>query len=124
MGNVNNVNIDRIKYLAKSQGLTMKFLCDCIGKHRGFLSCVRNGTDRIDEDELAIIAGKINTTVAYLIGKTDDPEIPKEPEELPDKNSLRLIGRDGSKIERKLTDEQMEMLRALISQLPEAPDNL
>jgi len=124
LGNMNNVNVDRIKELAKSKGITMKFLCECIGKYRGFLSCVRNGTDRIDSDELAVIANKINTTVAYLTGQTDDPEIPKEPEALPGKNSLHLIGRDGQKIERQLTDEQMQMLRALISQLPEAPDDI
>lgn len=124
MANVNNVDVDRIKARAKTFGITLKYLNQCIGKHDSFLSCVRNGTDRIDEAELAVIAQKINTTIAYLIGKTDDPEPPKVPEELPDKNSLRLIGRDGRRIERQLTDEQMEMLRALISQLPEAPDNL
>ena len=124
MANVNNVDVDRIKSRAKTFGITLKYLNQCIGKHDSFLSCVRNGTDRIDEEELAIIAEKINTTVAYLTGQTDDPEIPKESEALPDKNSLRLIGRDGQKIERQLTDEQMQMLRALISQLPEAPDDI
>ena len=123
MANVTNVNIDRLKSLAKSQGITMKYLCDCLGKHRGFLSCVRNGTDRIDEEELALIADKINTTVAYLTGQTDDPEPPAVPPELPDKNTLWLVGRDGKRIERQLSDEQMQMLRALVSQLPEAPDN-
>lgn len=77
MANVNNVKVDRIKQLAKANGITMKYLCDCLGKHRGFLSCVRNGTDRIDEEELAIIAAKIGTTAAYLTGQTDDPEVPK-----------------------------------------------
>ena len=124
MANVNNVNVDRIKIRAKTFGITLKFLNQCIGKHDSFLSCVRNGTDRIDEDELAIIAGKINTTVAYHTGQTDDPEPPKMSEELHDKNSLRLIGRDGRRIERQLTDEQMQMLRALISQLPEASDDI
>ena len=124
MANVNNVNVDRIKARAKTFGITLKFLNTCIGKHDSFLSCVRNGTDRIDEEELAIIASKINTTVAYLTGETDAPEPSKVPEDLPDKNSLRLIGRDGQLIERQLSDEQMQMLRALISQLPEAPDDI
>ena len=87
LANVTNVNIDRIKLLAKSRGFTMKYLCDCLGKHRGFLACVRNGTDRIDEDELAVIADKINTTVAYLTGQTDDPERPSKPPNMPNKNT-------------------------------------
>lgn len=78
MGNVHNVNVDRIKARAKSYGMTMAYLNRCLGKHDSFLSCVRNGTDRIDEDELAVIAEKIHTTTAYLTGQTDDPEIPQE----------------------------------------------
>ena len=76
MANVHNVNVDRIKLRAKTFGVTLEFLNQCIGKYRGFLSCVRNGTDRIDEEELSLIADKINTTVAYLTGQTDDPEPP------------------------------------------------
>lgn len=78
MSNVHNVDVDRIKVRAKEFGLSMSFLCKCIGKYATFLSCVRNGTDRIDEDELAVIAEKIHTTTAYLTGQTDDPEIPQE----------------------------------------------
>ena len=78
MGNVHNVDVDRVKNQAKRYGITMAYLNECIGKYRGFLSCVRNGTDRIDEDELAVIAEKIHTTTAYLTGQTDDPEIPQE----------------------------------------------
>ena len=77
MANVHNVNIDRIKARAKSNGITLKYLCDCIGKPRGFLSVVRSGRDYVDDRELAIIAAKINTTVEYLTDQTDDPEPPK-----------------------------------------------
>ena len=125
MDTIANVNVDRIKERAKSMGITMTFLCKTIGKYPTFLACVRNGTDRIDEDELAVIAGKINTTVAYLTGQTDDPEKPNAvPEGTSDKNILRLAGRDGTYQERILSDEQMEILRKLVAQLPEAPEDL
>lgn len=77
MANVPNVNVNKIKSRAKAQGMTLVYLNRCLGKHDSFLSCVRNGTDRIDEDELAIVAAKINTTVEYLTDQTDDPEPPK-----------------------------------------------
>lgn len=52
----------------------MTFLCSSIGKYPTFLSCVRNGTDRIDEDQLSIIAAVLGTTTEYLTNETDTPE--------------------------------------------------
>lgn len=39
-----------------------------------------------------------------------------------DKNILRMAGRDGSYVEKQLTDEQAKMVKMLIDQLPDAPD--
>ncbi len=74
--NVKNVNVDKIKTLAKEQGKTMKFLCDLLGKDRSFLTCVRNGNNHIDSNELQIIADELRTTVEYLTDKTDQKEKP------------------------------------------------
>lgn len=40
----------------------------------------------------------------------------------PGKNVIKIAGRDGSFVERKLTDEQMTALRLIIDQLPDAED--
>ena len=79
MGNVHNVDVNKIKTLAKTQGLTMTYLCTLIGKRATFLVDVRNGNDHIDENELSIIADKLHTTVEYLTGQTDDPAKPALP---------------------------------------------
>lgn len=79
MGILHNVNVDRIKALAKTQGLTMTYLCSLFGKRATFLSDVRLGKDHIDENELSIIADKLHTTVEYLTDQTDDPAKPAFP---------------------------------------------
>ena len=80
MANVHNSNVNKIKDLAKAQGITLKYFCDCFGKHRNFLTNVRNGKDYLDEDEIQFIADKLNTTVEYLTDQTDDPAKPAEKE--------------------------------------------
>lgn len=54
----------------------MTFLCQKLGKRRSFLVDVRNGNDRIDGNELKIIADELNTTIEYL---TDQTEVKEKP---------------------------------------------
>ena len=69
--------INRIQAFAKSQGITMKFLCDCLGKRRSFLTEVKAGKDKLDDDEIVVIARNLHTTPEYLRGETDDPSVPE-----------------------------------------------
>ena len=77
MVNTNNKpNVAKIKELAKEQGISQKFLCDCLEKRRSFLTEVAAGKDKIDPDELVIIADKLNTTIEYLTDQTEQKEKP------------------------------------------------
>lgn len=76
---VTNVDVNRIKALAKKQGIQMKYFCDYFGKAQSYFADIRNGKNRLDENELSIIADKLNTTVEYLTGQTDDPAKPALP---------------------------------------------
>jgi transcriptional regulator with XRE-family HTH domain len=73
------VNVDRIKELSKSHGISLKYFCDLFGKTRTYLADVRSGKNKMDESELEQIAEILETTVAYLTDETDDPA-PKEKE--------------------------------------------
>lgn len=73
--NVKDVQIDRIRELAKAQGVSMRYLCELVGKKRNFLAMVALGKDYVDENELTIIASRLGTTVDYLTGKTDEPGV-------------------------------------------------
>ena len=78
----NDVNIvQRMRSLAKSKGITLTYLCKCIGKRANFLSDVNLGNASLTDKELAIIANKLDTTVEYLTGKTDNPNIDESEQE-------------------------------------------
>lgn len=198
--------VARIQSLAKSKGISMKHLCDSIGKYRSYLACVRDGKVDISNEDVMTIADELGTTAPYLLGYVDEPDAPmlddeqqlqyllslakqmskeqfvdlkkyaidiiEQPaendgvylqlrndkrdlirqialmeedisgtkrsainsvllksddelkNEISDKNVLRLAGRDGEYVERVISDEQLKMLRALIDQLPRAPEDL
>lgn len=84
-------------------------------------------TEKIPIDRLQIIAKAIGTTTAYLMGweNADVPLAPSSREpDIPDRNIIRIAGRDGSYEERILTDEQIAALKVLLSQLPDASGDL
>lgn len=84
-------------------------------------------TEKIPIDRLQIIAKAIGTTTAYLMGweNADVSLAPSSREpDIPDRNIIRIAGRDGSYEERILTDEQISALKVLLSQLPDASGDL
>lgn len=80
MAKIPHVNIDKIKDLCKSKGLTMKFLCDQIARDRTYFANIRSGKTRIDDDEIEFIANMLDTTVDYLTDLTDQKEKPASDE--------------------------------------------
>lgn len=102
MANVNNINVDRIKSLAKQRGMTMAYINEYLGKYRGFLSSVRCGTDHIDEAELSIIARLLDTTPEYLTNQTDD----SAPYRIQDKACLNAL----MNIAKELTVPQVRII--------------
>ena len=73
--NVKDVQTNRIRTLAQAQGVSIRYLCELIGKRKGFLIDVERKKNSIDENELTIIASRLGTTVDYLTGKTDEPGV-------------------------------------------------
>lgn len=80
MAKIPHVNIDKIKDLCKSKGLTMKFLCDQIARDRTYFANIRSGKTRIDDGEIEFIAHMLDTTVDYLTDLTDQKEKPTSEE--------------------------------------------
>ncbi len=87
------------------------------------------------QDKLTILGLALNVSEAWLMGydvpasrdyssafKSEKDNFPSEGEltEGNDKNIIRIAGRDGSYVEKRLTDEQLAAVKTLISQLPDA----
>ena len=72
-----------------------------------------------DNQMLNILANYFNVSTDYLLGREKNP-FEKEP---PSKgNTVKIAGRDGSFIEKSLSDEQTDALRLIIEQMPDAGD--
>lgn len=63
--------VDRIKKLAKERGVSMTYLCTCIGMSKVyFVDAVRHNRE-IPYDKLSVLADVLRTTPEYLRGETD-----------------------------------------------------
>ena len=118
----------RILDIILSKEISYGELSDRTGIPKSALQRYATGeTEKIPIDRLQIIAKAIGTTTAYLMGweDTGDPlSPPPAKQDIPDRNIIRIAGRDGSYEERILTDEQIDALKVLLSQLPDASGDL
>ena len=102
---------DRIKELAKKQGLSINSLEEKLGYSRNTIYNLKNSkpsTERISE-----IADYFNVSTDYLLGRTDNPNIAgggSEPDDI-DKIIDRAMFFDGM----PLTDDDRRALRGIIS---------
>ena len=125
---------DRIKARRVQIGLTVDQVADRIGKNRATVYRYEsNDIEKFPLDILPPLAEVLNTTPAYLMGWSDSADhektknqaqtevIPFKPD---NRNVLRLAGRDGSYLERTLTDDQLKALTAILDQMPDASNDL
>lgn len=71
-------------------------------------------------EKMSLLASYLGVTTSELLGE-EKGSIPV-PEDGPAKNVIKIAGRDGSFIERRLTDEQIAALKLIVDQLPDADD--
>lgn len=78
------VNIDKIKTLAKSQGIKLNYLAAQIGVPHTYFADIKNKNRDIPDSRLAVIAELMSTATDYLRDKSDCPDAPATPAELKD----------------------------------------
>lgn len=118
---------DRLKTLRSRKNLSQMELSKQIGISKSSINMYERGEREPKFETLETIADYFNVDLDYLLGKTDIENraqaavIPFKPD---NRNVLRLAGRDGSYLERTLTDDQLRALTAILDQMPDASDDL
>lgn len=118
------VDFNRLEGLIKEQGRTKAFLCDKAGKRRNYITDARAGNGSISDEALAIFALELGTTVAYLTGESDEVRAEEKPagQESDELVNAIILGRDGKKVKRTYTKDQIEALYKLIDVMPYLDD--
>lgn len=132
--------LDRIKTLCDAKGETLASLERQL--HFGNGTIRRWGEAIPSGDKLTKVADYFHVSVDYLLGRIDNPWSMKficpESQSLPKQNngsyrcltkdlisnSIDALGRDGTHIQRTLSDEQFAAIKAILNQLPDASDDL
>ena len=106
-------NIDKIKALAKSKGITISHICDQFGVGRGYLNDVARGKNQMSDERIHKVARMLNTTYDYLVDLTDDPD-PNYAAKNAESPEEKLIHQFITKVY-ELTPEQIENAETLIN---------
>lgn len=117
------VNIDRVKSLAKSKGMSITYLCSAVGQGPYYLNDVKNKQNgNMPEERLKIIAKTLGTTVEYLRGETDEPEIKKD--SVDNWNGVRMSAERKKIMDviASLSDEDAERVAKVLEAILESPE--
>lgn len=110
------VNIDKIKELAKSKGISITYICDQFGTARGYLNDVARGKNSMSEERVYKAAQILGTSFEYLMDITDDPD-PNFLIKLTESTEERIVHEVMDKLA-DMPEEQKETLSRLLN-LPE-----
>lgn len=107
-----------LKTLREEKELTQYQLADILGKSQSTIGMWESGKSYPDYLTLIELAKFFNVSVAYLTGETTTKG--KTPsEEGVKKGTIKIAGRDGSFVERELTDDQIDIVKRMVDQMPD-----
>lgn len=117
--------VERVKEICKLKKIPISRLERDLGYSNGYIGQLRKGV--FPADRLVEIANYLSVSVEYLLGtEVEKAPVPNNENGRtgPKRNIIKVAGRDGSYIEKHLTDEQIAALKILIDQLPDVPEGL
>lgn len=111
------VNIDKIKELAKSKGISITYICDQFGTARGYLNDVARGKNSMSEERVYKAAQILGTSFEYLMDITDDPD-PNFLVKLTESTEERIVHEVMDKLA-EMPDDQKDTLSRLLNLPPD-----
>ena len=115
--------LERIIQELKSQGKNQGDLTQFLGVSHTTFGNWKSERNQSYKKYIHAIADFLGVSVEYLRGDTDIKEkSPVIDEGLMAANTVRIAGRDGSYVEKRLSDDQVDLLRRMIDQLPDYTD--
>ena len=115
----------RLRQLREEANLNQTELARIIGVSRSAIAMYELGEREPDFEVEEALADFFNVPIDYLRGRQDNATFHRPPVidgGLMGANTVRIAGRDGSYVERQLTDEQVDLLLRMIDQLPDCTD--
>lgn len=114
--------VDRIFTLVDQKYQEQQQFARDLGVYPSLVSAWRNRKSTSYNRRLPEIASLLGTTTDYLLSGVDEKKpTPTEGGEL-DRNTIKIVGRDGTHIERELTDEQIALMKTMLDQLKPVDD--
>lgn len=113
--------MNNLRSLRIAKGISMKELGEVIGVSESAVSLYETGKRSPDIPTLIRLANFYGTTVGYIIGQEEKPTPVSESGQV---NVVKIAGRDGSYEEKRLSDREMQALKAFVDLLPDAPEDL
>ncbi len=108
-----------VKKYCKLRDVKPTVACRESGVGTSFINNIEKGSAPSVE-KVQKLAAYLGVTTSELLGEEKGPA--PVPEGEPNMNVIKIAGRDGSFIERKLTDEQLKAFTLMLDQLPSADD--
>ena len=117
---------EKIRILRLKRNMTLEDVGNIVGVGKSTVRKWENGDiANMRRDKIAKLATALGTSPAYLMGweETNTKEKPPVNDEgQMAANTVRIAGRDGSYVEKQLSDDQVDLLLRMIDQLPDYKD--
>ena len=118
-----DITINRIVSELKEQKKKQTDLAEFIGVTGNVITDWKSGRIKSYTKYIHGIAEFLGVSVEYLKGETEQKQKPSvHKDEGQNPNTVRIAGRDGSFVERQLTDDQLDLLQRMIEQMPDFED--